>query len=202
MVKYEINGITKQLGALRTGISSFQMDKFTQQNIGFRIKKPSGRTVVAIVSVKQTIAKALAHIDKRCASQRRCNAYFQTLNTQKPISLRQILDRKTLYIFRLKPLRGATLKKIPEGYCYSWGSNWAQIGLNDLAFALGYMEVAHTLLHELAHVAGAPGLRQDPKSLAAETATLHCGMRKYFDPKAFGALDPVPGPEDARTALA
>ncbi|MBU4298093.1 MAG: hypothetical protein L6365_02205 [Desulfobulbaceae bacterium] len=88
---------------------------------------------------------------------------------------------------------------IPAGFCFSWGPNWAQIGINELML-MDFMDVAHTILHELAHVAGAPGLRVAPKSLAAERSVLYCGLRKRFDPKAFGSLEISPA-GDGRTAV-
>jgi len=33
MFKYEINGITRQMGAIRTGHSSFWMDRFLSNNL-------------------------------------------------------------------------------------------------------------------------------------------------------------------------
>lgn len=201
MVKFEINGITKNLGAIRTGSAKYRMDKFTQQHIKFQITKSGKRTIVKTVSVKDNVSKGLKYIDKRCASIKRCNRYFGSLNKRSPISLRQILDGKTLHIYRLRPTGSATNKTIPAGFCFAWGRSWAQIGINELVL-IDHMEVANTLLHELAHVAGAPGRRQDPRSLAAETSLLYCGMRKYYDPKAFGSLDVLPGPEETRTAVA
>jgi len=122
------------------------------------------------------------------------------LNSRSPISLRQILDQKTLHIYRLHPLGNNTVLTIPAGFCFSWGANWAQIGINELVL-MDSMDVAHTLLHELAHVAGAPGRRVAPKSLAAERSSLYCGLRRYYDPKAFGALEIFPSSGDGRTAL-
>jgi hypothetical protein len=200
MVKFEINGITKNLGAIRTGHANYQMDKFSQQHLRFRVTKPGKRPFVKTVNVKDNISKALKYIDKSCASRKSCNNYFQSLNKRSPISLRQILDGKTLHIYRLRPRGKATNKTIPAGFCLSWGKTWAQIGINELV-VIDHMDAAHTLLHELAHVAGAPGRRTDPKSLAAEKSTLYCGMRKYYDPKAFGSLDLIQSPEEMRTAL-
>ncbi len=201
MVKFEINGITKNLGALRTGSPDYLMDQFAQPHLQFRITKRGKVPVLMTVNVKATITAGLKYIDKHCAALKSCNNYFRGLNTTSPISLRQILDGKTLHIYRLKPTGTATNKTIPGGLCYSWGATWAQIGINDLLL-IDRMEVAQTLLHELAHVAGAPGKRQDPKSLAAEKALLRCGLRKYYDPKAFGSLDLLPAPEEQQKALA
>jgi len=199
MFKYEINGITKQMGAIRTGHSSFWMDRFLSNNLQFQITK-GGRTTVRHANVKSSIVSGLKYIDKRCAARKSCNSYFRTLNKSSPITLRQILDQKTLHIYRLRPLGNNTVLTIPAGFCFSWGANWAQIGINEIVL-MDFMDVAHTLLHELAHVAGAPGRRVAPKSLAAERSSLHCGLRRYYDPKAFGLLDISPSSGDGRTAV-
>ena len=199
MFKYKINGITDQLGALRTGHSNFWMDRFLSNSLQFHVTK-GGRTVVKHANVKTTILKGLKYIDKRCAARKSCNSYFRTLNRSSPISLRQILDKKTLHIYRLRPLGNNTVLTIPAGFCFSWGSTWAQIGINEIVL-MDYMEFTHTFLHELAHVAGAPGRRVNPKSLAAEKSLKYCGLRKYFDPKAVGSLEIFPSSGDGLTAV-
>ena len=201
MFKYEINGITKQLGAIRTGHSDYLMDSFVSNNLQFNITKIGGHKVVKHANVKSSIVKALSYIDKKCAAKKSCNSYFLKLNSKSPISLRQILDKKTLHIYRLRPLGKNTVLTIPAGFCFSWGANWAQIGINELELT-DFMETAHTLLHELAHVAGAPGRRVAPKSLAAERSALYCGLRRLFDPKAYGSLEVIPSSGEGQTALA
>lgn len=52
------------------------------------------------------------------------------------------------------------------------GSN--EIGIGELAYVHGKEQVLATLIHELAHIAGAPG----GDSRAAEDALLHCGLGK------------------------
>ena len=175
------------------------MDKSTQQHIKFQITKPKKRPIIKTVNVKDVVGKGLRYIDRRCASRKSCNEYFLSLSKRSPISLRQILEDKRLDIYRLRPMGSATNETIPAGLCFGWGKTWAEIGINGLV-PIDHMEVANVLLHDLAHVAGAPGRREDAKSLAAEKSLLHCGMRTYYNPGALGSLDSLQGPEEQRTA--
>jgi hypothetical protein len=59
------------------------------------------------------------------------------------------------------------------------------------------MQAASVLLHELAHIAGAPRHDDDPQSLAAGTALKHCGLKKYSQDDARGALDRHPDQKPA-----
>ena len=49
-----------------------------------------------------------------------------------------------------------------------------EIGIGELAYVRGKMVVLATLIHELAHIAGAP----NGESRAAEEALIHCGLGK------------------------
>lgn len=55
------------------------------------------------------------------------------------------------------------------------GSN--DIGIGELAYLRGKEIVLATLIHELAHIAGALG----GKSRAAEDALIHCGLGKQSE---------------------
>jgi hypothetical protein len=61
------------------------------------------------------------------------------------------------------------LKSIPAGYTFEWGPTFARIGFNELAFddPKPTKAIVRVLVHELAHVAGAPGRQETTdKSLA------------------------------------
>jgi len=63
------------------------------------------------------------------------------------------------------------------------GSN--EIGIGELTYVHGKEAVLATLIHELAHIAGAPG----GNSRAAEEALVHCGLGKKSELKT-GKDDP------------
>ena len=201
MVTYKINGITAKLGAIRTG-HDYLLSKFEQPHLRFRIAERGRKAIIKTVEIKKVFDKALSYIDRKCASSKSCNGYFQGLSTRKPITLRKILDDKTIYIYRLKPAKsGITLHQLPAGFCMSWGDAFANIGINELVLS-DTMRTAAAILHELAHVAGAPGRREDPKSNAAEKSLIYCGLRKYYDPKALGAIDAYGSPQGWESRLA
>ena len=185
MVKIKINGIDTDYGAINTGFG-YSLSTFLGATLTFAIKGQGQMTV----DVKKVIGDAFAHIDSHCAANKQCNKYFLGLNKRQPISLRQILDTMTIQAFRLKPGDGMEVKDLPAGYTLGWGDTYAQIGLNELMLT-DAMSAASVLVHELAHVAGAPGRRDEPKSIAAETALLNCGLKKYFDQDATGTIQSI-----------
>jgi hypothetical protein len=166
-----------ELGAILTRFN-FNLDRFPEAIL------PQGKGVGA--NVKEVIKNALGYIESTCAKNSKCNDYFKSLDKKRPISLRQILDEKRLDIYRLRPkVEGETDEDLVAGYTLGWGDDYAQIGLNR-RYLTDFLSAAGTLLHELAHVAGAPGRDEDPDSLAAELALKHCGIRSKFDPEAKG----------------
>ena len=184
-VKLKINGIDGDLGDYNSG-SGFTLGKFESSTLTFRIKGQKDTTV----DVKKVIADAMNYIAAHCASSKGCNAYFRTLSKRSPISLADIIDQKTIQVFRLVPPKDKTNMDLPAGFTFACGAAYAQIGLNELMLT-DSMSVASVLLHELAHVAGAPGRTEDAKSIAAETALLNCGMKKYFQEDAFGMIEVI-----------
>jgi hypothetical protein len=184
-MQVKINGLDGvDLGAIRTG-KNFLLDAFREPHLTFSIKGGGKRVSQRTVEVKRIITGAVEYIDRNCAGNGKCNDYFRTLASRNPISLREILDNKTLYIFRLKPIGGAGVGDLPAGFTEGWGEIYARIGLNDLMLT-DVMSAASVILHELAHVAGAPGRDVNAESIAAENALVHCGMKKYFDANAKG----------------
>ncbi len=144
----------------------------------------------------------MTFIDTHCAKSKTCNDYFLSLGKLTgipPISLRQILDRKHLKIYRLGERNtgdDGDDRKLPAGYTYAWGPSEAQIAINRIQLT-DSGNVASTLLHELAHVAGAPGRDVDPNSLAAEKSVLFCFSSKmakeFYDENAFGMITDTTG---------
>jgi hypothetical protein len=193
MVKFTISGIGTDLGPINSGCG-FTLSQFEGETLTF-VRRGQKNTTV---KVRDIISNALTYIENNCAASRPCNNYFLGLSKRAPISLADILKTKTLQIFRLEPPEDKRLQDLPGGFTFAWGDNYAQIGLNELMLT-DTMSAASVLLHELAHVAGAPGRREDPKSIAAETALLKCGMRKYFDKDALGMIESV-GSDETRFA--
>ena len=181
MFKCTINGPTAPLGAIKSG-RGFVLTNFATEELSFNIKDAHGKTIPKKpVNVEKTIREALRYIDTHCGSNAGCNQYFQTLSTRTPITLRRILDEKNLEIYCLG---GKEDRDLPAGFTHGWGPTYAQIGLSCISVT-DSGNVASVLLHELAHVAGAPGKDEAPDSLAAELALKFCHV-KGFDKNATG----------------
>jgi hypothetical protein len=182
MVNFIINGKEAPLGKIRTG-QDYILTNFEEDTLTFLIQQ-KGRPIEKSVQVADVITEALNYIDNHCAKNKICNDYFSGLNRKNPLSLRQILDTKKLQIFRLG---GQEDKDMPAGFTHGWGPAYAQIGLNRISLT-DSGQAAAAIVHELAHVAGAPGRDVDPRSLAAETSLNHCGLKRFYDDKAFGVV--------------
>lgn len=135
------------------------------------------------VDVKRTLEGAWRFITNRAAVHRPCNDYFKTLPRGK--TLQEVLLEGDIYLHCLVPKSGYNFGDLP-------GANAAgrDIGINPLAI-IDSTQLASTLIHELAHVAGA-STNNDPtdtRSIAAETALRHCLCVQQFDPGNFGLIE-------------
>ncbi|WP_076070165.1 hypothetical protein [Sphingomonas montana] len=88
------------------------------------------------------------------------DAYFKVLPFQK--TLTSLLADKTIWL---------NYEDNPSRYGATSTNNYKDIAISSTAFRQGRWVVLATLIHELAHVAGAPGF-----SHAAEQAVLACGL--------------------------
>jgi hypothetical protein len=93
------------------------------------------------------------------------NQYFRSLPFHRTLS--DILNDRTLWVSYFK--NGGTLR----GYCISRDGKKFEIGLTDLAFRNRQLALG-TLIHELAHVGGAPA-----NTSQAEDAVYHCGLGTF-----------------------
>jgi len=182
-MKFTVNGSDAPLGKIMTG-KEYILSNFPDDEITFKIKTKGPHSITRTVNVNHVIEEALRYIDNHCAKSVNCNNYFLGLDKRNPISLRQILDEKNLQIYRLG---GKDDKDLPAGYTFGWGPKYAQIGINCLSLT-DSGNTASVLLHELAHVAGAPGRDQDANSHAAETALKFCGLGSFYDDNALGVI--------------
>lgn len=117
--------------------------------------------------------------------------YFATLPLHKPLSM--LLDDQTIWV-------NYKVTRRIDGETAFLGSH--ELAIGSLAFEGGRLRVLATLIHELAHVCGAP-IRN---SRAAEMAVLACGLGKLneyrsgiddphtqYNPKIIGSADPRKG---------
>ena len=119
---------------------------------------------------------AWKHVQKR-AGMPTCSAYFHGLTRHR--TLRQVLDEGPITLWLLHPVEGYTEKDVPLA-----NSAGRDIGIKPVLLEPGNQaELACTLIHELAHVAGASTnkAKEDPHSLDAEKALKKCACGKKYN---------------------
>ena len=131
-------------------------------------------------NIASILGKAIQYIDPRVKTHKPCNDYFSKLPNGRTFA--QIWDDKDVWI----------------NYSSTNTADWGftrdpkDVVICKQTFAKGYLFVAATIVHELAHVGGAPGKAASPPSNAAEAALKHCLLAQMFDPDVFGVLDDFP----------
>jgi len=143
-----------------------------------------------------------------CAERRACDAHFRALGAG--LGLSDILGGWTLYFFAFAPQgtegqwpdsdAGLTLAQVVGTYK---ATSFAEIGVHIASLRNGAF-LAGTILHELAHLAGAPGASADDiarhgrrelpaadvrRLHQAEKAVLTCGLRHQYKQNVIGAID-------------
>ncbi|NOT46453.1 MAG: hypothetical protein HOP17_01700 [Acidobacteria bacterium] len=113
-----------------------------------------------------------------------CNEYFATLFQKKTLST--ILGEGDLVIHCLEPKQGYSYSDLPDA-----NNAGRDIGLDpQLFFDNDPAVLVCTLIHELAHVAGAStdaGAAQ-PQAHAAELALMSCSCKKQYRKEVLGTI--------------
>lgn len=137
---------------------------------------------------RATLRKAMAIIQKSCRVSSGCNSYFSHLPGRR--SFREVWDDPGVWIHwdpRPDPgFYGATSHTFAV----------ADVTISNYALNRGVWVTVATLVHELAHVNGAPG----GTSRAAENALPPCGLRGLVDPAAVGWRERADNESDERYA--
>lgn len=175
----KINGIDKNYGITRGPLRSYYNYGPFPKTLIFDVTDPTTKKVTRkSLNVKQEIDKAWLWITRKAAAHRPCNNYFRKLAVRK--SLAQIL-KQPIVLHALQPKTGKQDSDLPRG-----ASGGNSVGINLLLIAeQKQAALCATLIHELAHVAGASISKT---SIEAETALKHCLLSQQFDPKALGVL--------------
>lgn len=164
-------------------------------------------TASAVVDVLARFNGAAGYIAGKCAASRPCNAYFSTLG--KGLSLSDLLGWSIVFylwkpVSRAGPVPQAGEKMVvmqAEMLSATDETKFAQIVISEFSL-VSDIKLAATLVHELAHVAGAPGANEDSRAMAAadpgstlykeliaaEMALKSCLLPKQFHPGALGLL--------------
>jgi hypothetical protein len=149
----------------------FEPDPFT-----LSAETTDGKTVTRQADVQGDLEEAWRFVTGTAAKYPSCNKYFKSLSRHK--SLQEVLDEGDITIHRLVP---KNKDRFGKGAMYTQADLPAadtagrHIGLNETSF-LDPEGLRCTLIHELAHVAGAStnAAPEDPRSLEAELALKYC----------------------------
>lgn len=161
----------------------------------------------AALAVKDLFDQAFDEL-ARCAGRGACDRHFKLLG--RGIGLSDLLADWRFYFFAFGPEgqqgtwpdtdKGVTLAQVVGDYPKT---SFAEIGVHITALrSAGFLTA--TLLHELAHLAGAPGATDDDYAThaagrlstaafnrlhLAEEAVRACGLRQHYKKTVIGALD-------------
>ncbi|WP_198371846.1 SprT family zinc-dependent metalloprotease [Roseomonas rosulenta] len=198
------------------GISSDRSPPKVSDYVGYKFPESvdvpaayaGGGTSLRVANLFEAAFAELAE----CAARRTCDAHFRSLGGG--LTLSEILEGWKLYFFAFGPAGqigqwSATDDGVAFGQVVGTypATSFAEIGIHITALRSAHF-LAGTLLHELAHLAGAPGAsasdlermaagtlsRADARRLhAAERAVWACGLRSQYKPSVIGALDRIMG---------
>jgi hypothetical protein len=198
------------------GISSDRAPPRVSDYVGYKFPEtvdvPSGYGGGGASPRVATIFESAFRELAECAARRTCDAHFRTLGGD--LTLSAILQDWKLHFFAFAP-PGQTGEWPASDDNITFGqvvgsyprTSFAEIGIHISALRSADF-LAATILHELAHLAGAPGAsesdrvrmaqgrlsREEARSLhGAERAVYACGLRSQYKPGVIGALDQIVG---------
>jgi hypothetical protein len=132
-------------------------------------------------NTRKMIEDAWTYLGNNCAKNGGCNAYFAKLS--KKMQLADILATVDFTAHRLSPKSGHTEEDLP--YANSAGRDFA-LSLYAFIDAASIEALAATILHEIAHFAGATTDARSADALQAESALIPCGLKRFFNRDATG----------------
>jgi hypothetical protein len=206
MATYTLYGLTSD--RLPPNVSDYRSYKFPES-----VTVPQGyQGAGATRRVIPLFADAFREIE-HCAAQRACDAHFSGLGGG--LSLSALLRDWKFHFFAFGPGQDpAAWPANDDGIAFGQvvgtykATSFAEIGIHVTALRSAAF-LAATVLHELAHVAGAPGAsaadldrfaqgrlsRAEIRRLhAAERAVWACGLRNQYKQDVIGAIGRVTGP--------
>ena len=193
-----INGMTGRYIVPNVRSQKYRYRAFEGTTLVFDVKSAAGKVDQKSVNAKQKMDDAWKFIVKEAATHKPCSDYFRTLSRKK--TLKEILDEGDITLHRLEPKEGYTYNDIPDA-----NAAGRDIGIDPSMILFDQPRVlAATLIHELAHVAGASTNPDpdNPKSGEAEKALLHCKCQGEYRKEALGTLLRIGLPGQGKTRLA
>ncbi|MEQ1762632.1 MAG: hypothetical protein ABL984_05725 [Pyrinomonadaceae bacterium] len=140
-----------------------------------------------IIDIKPKLNTVWAEVERK-AKLKPCNDYFKTLSRINSLSLEDVLKAGDITLHLLEPKPGSTYADVP--YANTAGRD---IGIDPNLLFDVQANLACTLIHELAHVAGATTNASAPfvEAHAAEAALPLCGCAKQYDKTIIGRIQSI-----------
>jgi hypothetical protein len=180
-VALRINGIDGKFPVPNILSRAYGHRPFVDQTMTFAItSQVTKKTENRQVDVKAVAGKAWNFVTNRAATYGPCNNYFKTLARQK--TLKEVLEEGDITLHCLTPKEGHNADEVP--YANTAGRD---IGIDPTLLAEPD-KLACTLIHELAHVAGATTNTRDSNALAAELALKSCLCASQFNKDELGLI--------------
>ena len=131
------------------------------------------RLKMSVDDVGTRVSAAFRTIQSRCAVTPTCNRYFASL--RRKLTLAQVLEDGPISIHCLLPIDGrSTWEQLPSAITAD-----RDIAISPVVFGDKPDELTKTLIHELAHIAGATTNKGDKNALEAELSLPPCGFPDY-----------------------
>jgi hypothetical protein len=169
-----INGITGKYDLPVVPDERFKYAAFATP-FKVRVTPKGGPEVIKEIAVQTKINAAWRFITRRAAAHKSCNDYFKTLLRKK--TLTEVLKEGDITLHYLTPKEGHTFDELPSGH-----SAGRDIAIDPSLLLEDDSELACTLIHELAHVAGATTNKRDKNAGAAESALDFCLCHDKYNP--------------------
>lgn len=179
-----INGAGKKYIVPNVLSRTYKYTAFDGPTLTFTVKMANGKVEDKVVNVKTKIEEAWRFVTDRAAVHKPCNDYFKTLARKK--TLREVLAEGDIIVHCLVPKEGHTFEELPNA-----NTAGRDIGIDPGLLLEEPIKLACTLIHELAHVAGATTNPADSNAIAAEKALQSCLCAGQFRPEALGLIQQI-----------
>ena len=192
--------LTRNMGGV-----TYEMAPFPRSLVPSRLL--GAYTTETAIDVLARFQGAAAYVGGRCAASAPCNSYFSSLG--KNMTLADLLAWQVVFYYWLPISRIGPVPRVGERMevlqaeviSTTDETRFTQIVVGEFSLASN-IKLAATMVHELAHVAGAPGANADLRAqasaeggaklfntlIAAEMALKACLLPRQFDPGALGLM--------------
>lgn len=136
------------------------------------------------IDVKRKVNEAWRFVTDRAAKHQACNEYFKTLFRQK--SLKEVLEEGDIVLHLLEPKPGHAYDELPDA-----NTAGRDIGIDPGLLLDDSIKLSCTLIHELAHVAGATTDKGARNALAAESSLRSCLCAGQFRKESLGRIEQI-----------